>query len=584
MIDPLLSLAFALNNTKGAYVLLLGSGVSRAAGIPTGWEIVMDLTRRLAAAEGQDAGADPATWYRGRFGGEPDYSKLLEALAGTAAERRDLLRGYFEPSADELTSDLKRPTKAHRAIARLARGGYVRVIVTTNFDPLIETALRDEGITPAVISSPDAIRGAMPLQHETATVIKLHGDYLDTRIKNTPGELEAYDPLFDQLLDRVLDEYGLVVCGWSGAWDEALRAAITRCPTRRFTTFWAAKGPLGEEAERLARHRAATVIPIESADAFFESIADRVESLEELNRPHPASAAVALAALKRYVSTAEHRIRLHDLVMAEVEAVRDRTVAQIPTAAPDNRLIPETITNLEPPTEVITTLLASGAYWGGAAHRQLWVKVLERLGSVDLAGPTNYVVWRQLVKYPAQLAFYAAGLGAVAAGDDETLADVLLTPKIRSATNGKQPPILALHQYAVVEDEWPKLLPGLKEHKAPMSDHLHDVLRPSLRDVVPDDESYSEVFDRFEYLVALAHAGMRFAAPDSPGVWGPIGRFSWRSAYGQDGGIIAKTKAELDKAGENWFLLRRGLFGGSLDRLCAIVTTIDELAQRRGSF
>ncbi len=52
MIDPLISLAFALHNAKSAYALLLGSGVSRAAGIPTGWEIVIDLTRGLAAAEG----------------------------------------------------------------------------------------------------------------------------------------------------------------------------------------------------------------------------------------------------------------------------------------------------------------------------------------------------------------------------------------------------------------------------------------------------------------------------------------------------------------------------------------------------
>ena len=38
-----------------------------------------------------------------------------------------------------------------RAIARLVRSGHVRVIVTTNFDRLMENALREEGIEPTVV-------------------------------------------------------------------------------------------------------------------------------------------------------------------------------------------------------------------------------------------------------------------------------------------------------------------------------------------------------------------------------------------------------------------------------------------------
>ena len=54
-------------------------------------------------------------------------------------------------------------------------------------------------------------------------MIKLHGDYLDTRIKNTEPELAAYDKALDEMLDRIFDEYGLIVSGWSGDWDIALR-------------------------------------------------------------------------------------------------------------------------------------------------------------------------------------------------------------------------------------------------------------------------------------------------------------------------------------------------------------------------
>ena len=70
----------------GVYALLLGSGISRAAEIPTGWDVVVDLTRRVAAAEGVTDAADWPAWHRERFGSEPSYSELLDGLALTPAE------------------------------------------------------------------------------------------------------------------------------------------------------------------------------------------------------------------------------------------------------------------------------------------------------------------------------------------------------------------------------------------------------------------------------------------------------------------------------------------------------------------
>ena len=64
--DPILSLAFGVQAKPGVYALLLGSGISRAAGVPTGWEITRDLVRRLAGLEGaaDKAGEDPEEWFR----------------------------------------------------------------------------------------------------------------------------------------------------------------------------------------------------------------------------------------------------------------------------------------------------------------------------------------------------------------------------------------------------------------------------------------------------------------------------------------------------------------------------------------
>jgi len=119
MVDSLTSLAFSVHSSRGVYALLLGSGLSTAAGIPTGRDVTLDLIRKRAATGNEDCGTDPATWYKNKSGCDADYSHLLDELAKTPADRTILLSSYFEPTADELSRGLKAPTLAHKVIARL---------------------------------------------------------------------------------------------------------------------------------------------------------------------------------------------------------------------------------------------------------------------------------------------------------------------------------------------------------------------------------------------------------------------------------------------------------------------------------
>jgi len=161
---------------------LLGSGLSRAAEIPTGWEITLDLIRRVARAQGTEQQPDWAKWYHETTGQAPNYSTLLEELAGSPDERRAILHRYIEPTEEDREEGRKVPTAAHRAIAELVRRGYIRVIVTTNFDRLTESALREIGVEPTVVASVDALLGAEPIAHSVCYILKLHGDYKDARI------------------------------------------------------------------------------------------------------------------------------------------------------------------------------------------------------------------------------------------------------------------------------------------------------------------------------------------------------------------------------------------------------------------
>jgi len=58
--DPVTRIAFSVYENKGVFAVLLGSGLSRAAEIPTGWEITLDLIRRVALAQGTEEQPDRA--------------------------------------------------------------------------------------------------------------------------------------------------------------------------------------------------------------------------------------------------------------------------------------------------------------------------------------------------------------------------------------------------------------------------------------------------------------------------------------------------------------------------------------------
>ena len=146
------------------------------------------------------------------------------------------------------------------------------MLITTNFDRLIEKALEEAGVAPNVLSSEDQIQGMVPLIHTPNCLIKLHGDYLDTRIRNTFEELTEYPAAMDTLLDRVFDEFGLIVCGWSANWDVALTSALFRASSRRYTIYWAVHGRASDKAQQLISHRGAQAIDIADADTFFSAV------------------------------------------------------------------------------------------------------------------------------------------------------------------------------------------------------------------------------------------------------------------------------------------------------------------------
>ena len=512
-IDPIHSLAFSIQANPGVYAVLVGSGVSRAAKIPTGWEVTIGLIRKLAKLNGESCAPDPVQWYKSKFGKEADYSNILDALAKTPAERQQLLRRYWEPTDQERENGEKSPTAAHRAIAKLAVRGFIKVIITTNFDRLLETALTDAGVVPTVLSSLDQVQGALPLIHTQCCVFKVHGDYLDTRIRNTPAELGQYPPEFNELLDRIFDEFGLIVCGWSAEWDGALRKAICRAPSRRFSTYWAARGKLGNEAQRLISHRRAHVTPIEDADHFFQTVQQHVMSIEEFSMPHPLSTEAAVASLKRYISGPQYRIQLSDLIAKTVDQVVQVTSGDAFAVHPSLQWTTESVTKRVRSYEAAcSTLLAMamvGGFWAEEEHYPVWQRALERLGStLATSGVINLI---DLQRYPATLLLYALGLGAIEAGRLQFLEHLFsvklpynwrfhgLEPRQMPAAQ-LLPPSRMFYSGGPVMN----ILEDMDERRVPLNDWMYKVLRPYAQRIIRDNNRYTLTFVELEMLMALS--------------------------------------------------------------------------------
>lgn len=557
VLDPLLSLAHSTCSGKGVFAVLLGSGVSRSAGVPTGWDLMLTLIRELATLRGEDAGIQPDEWFRRSQHAEPDYSAVLGALARTPAERRALLQPFFEPTEEERERGIKVPTPAHRAIARLAASGHVRIIVTTNFDRLMETALLDEGVTPVVVANGDQAEGAAPLVHQSCVVLKLHGDYLDDRIKNTEAELSTYDDRMAVLLDQVLNEFGLIVSGWSGEWDQALRSTFERCSSRRYSTYWGTVGDPGPRAADLIARRQAQVIRTAGADALFTAVEEKVRALDDLRMSHPLTTAVAVATLKRYIVEDRFRVMLEDLTRNEALGVARAIDDCIPkSSVPDAATMAHAIRALDGLTATLRAVFFHGCRLGRSEHDKVFLRSLPLLApKAEWLNLPTYDVWRQMRLYPMCSVLYAGALGTVSSGRWGLLRE-LLTLRFKSCGKNRWvhshlPAMFALDEAAA------RTVAG--NTRLPASEHVFALLQPLTMDLVADGDA---LFDELEIWMCLAIADQHQPSPGSvPRI--PVGRFMSHRFHGDPGSQPDAFFAGAAQAGAAWPPLSEGWFGGT---------------------
>jgi hypothetical protein len=468
--------------------------------------------RRAAVASGHQIGDefDAEAWWHANGDGDPlGYSSLLERLGSTRGARRALLAGFFEPDDDDRDAGRKVPGPAHKAIATLVRKGLVRVIVTTNFDRLIERALEAEGISPQVISSDTAVGGMEPIQHMTCTILKLHGDYASLDQRNTVDELSSYPVAIENLLARIFDEFGLIVSGWSGDWDPALVQALEASANRRYPLYWTSRSALGDTARRLTARNGVHVVPGVTADDFFPDLVARVDAIESMSFA-PESLNAMVARLKRALPDPVRHIEVRDLLDSELTKLSQYLHDYIRGEQPAEWAAIEVgIALARERTNTLIHLLTTGIMLDRDRHHtDLWVWTIERAMN---ARPVRDTQDRRdlLAHYPALLLLRSGTIAAVLAGHDDVARAILQRPKWSSVFHrqgAESPAWDVLDPSGLLERQAALQLPRFKngpQWHRPVSHMLYEDLDEVVRSLAGVQDT-TKLHSRAEYRAALA--------------------------------------------------------------------------------
>lgn len=275
-INPIISLAYNMADCSQKYVLFVGAGVSKDAGVPSGWDILIHTLEKIMIQENgtKKLSKDEIEKYyiekyEDRFG----YSEIIGQLFPSNEEQRDYLKSFFKGIS---------PGGAHRLIAELVKERLIKYIVTTNLDTLIETALDDIGLKGqyTVIDSNDDVLTSKPWNKEdVCRIYKIHGTIEKWVIRNTKKDLiKLPEELAKDCLD-IIERHGMLVLGYAANDDDkAVCDIFYQRKFKGYTLYWTSlDSKLSTNATKILGKQDGVLIPIKGAALFLQELRDRIK-------------------------------------------------------------------------------------------------------------------------------------------------------------------------------------------------------------------------------------------------------------------------------------------------------------------
>lgn len=185
-------------------VLLLGAGASFEAGIGT--------MRQLF-----------------EFTGVKDFDEFVAYIRGRSADERYIhLSGFLQTQAPAEV------TPGYQSLAALLAENYFDLVLSTNFDPLLEDALaharlwrKDYMLLVNGIVRPDRLDLILKEPSPRVKIIKLHGDLFHRYMAWTPEEMDAFIDDIRPRLKKALLGRDIIIVGYSLG-DRAIRDLVLK--------------------------------------------------------------------------------------------------------------------------------------------------------------------------------------------------------------------------------------------------------------------------------------------------------------------------------------------------------------------
>jgi len=221
----------------------LGAGASAAASVPTASQIVMDLLARMFADVhglilqdlnlGDPGQRERIVAYYDNMNGMPpagapsDYSTAFKLALPNDGTRRQYLRGLLKDRS---------PSYGQRVLGAFLAQGLADLVLTTNFDDLVEQAADQAraSVEPplrprlGVASLGDSGRAGLALSDDDfPLLVKLHGDFREMELRNLDAELREQNERLRQSFLDSSRRFGLAVIGYSGR-DASVMDMITK--------------------------------------------------------------------------------------------------------------------------------------------------------------------------------------------------------------------------------------------------------------------------------------------------------------------------------------------------------------------
>lgn len=209
-------------NTGRRYAFILGSGASVPSEIPTGqglvtnWikEIYVRAHPRISFTQADDEAV--RKWATAKQLGIKGFTYDSRAeFYGKVFQRRFRYdSGLGQAYLRDVMSN-KQPSFGYSVLAQLVAQSEHRLVITTNFDHLLEEALKRYGQKEPLVCNHEDLAKFTQNPHDGAVIAKIHGD-IQFKTYNAEAELQKLKTQWEAPLVGLLQNYTPIFIGYGG--------------------------------------------------------------------------------------------------------------------------------------------------------------------------------------------------------------------------------------------------------------------------------------------------------------------------------------------------------------------------------